>query len=169
MRWSIEERAWLRESFGRVGREELARVLGRTWPSIRSKAVVLGLRARPDGSETLREAARRTGYTWGSLKSLIARQAVPTRRGYGRDHARQNRPHVLYVDRRELDAAIRRDMAMETLAHAAHRYRGVMGHHRLRRTLVAAQVMASARRGQRGPNRLDPTSVDLAVRAALAA
>jgi predicted DNA-binding protein (UPF0251 family) len=129
-RWTAAETRALRDGWQDVGRATLlARLPGRTWCAVHTRARRLGLgMGVRQGHLTLRAAARVLGFHHQTLPRILAWAGVPVVRchGLGRVRvafaARQQRPHRWRtVDADDARAAVERWLAAETPTDAARR------------------------------------------------
>lgn len=172
-RWSAEEEHALRLAWGEVRPETLLqRFPGRTWQAIWQHAVTaLGLpRGVPQGHETLRSAAKRTGYSIHQLWEILGAANVRVRYWYGGGRTSSHvggrefpRNPWRAVDPLEVDAAVARWCRLETVATAARRL--AMSPQGLQRVLRAAGLLPPAEPGRRPHARLDPHDIDHALAA----
>lgn len=171
--WTADEERALRLAWGEVSPETLLRRLpDRTWQAIWQHAVdKLGLpRGVPQGYETLRSAARRTGYVAHHLRKILDAEGVRVRYWYGGGRASAHaggrdfpRNPWCAVDPDEVDAAVARWCRLETVATAARRHGWTW--RRAERVLRAAGLLPPVVPGRRTPARLDPVQVDAVLAA----
>lgn len=116
MRWTARQLEILGDCWQAMSRQELTSALApHPWYEILRRAKSLGMpNGVPRGLETVQASARRTGYDYNTLRRLLARQGVRPR--WLACHSRA----ALY-DPLAVDEAVARDLATESLQHAAQR------------------------------------------------
>lgn len=139
--WSIEEDAILRREWQELGMRSMrAKLRGRTWLAICLRAKRLGLpTGTPQGCCTIREAARRAGYSPEGLTALLRRQGVQVKMRPGWTATTVSRKHfcVVWDDVVAAIAAEQRADAV-TVGEAAERIG--RSHEQTRRLLRAAGI-----------------------------
>lgn len=171
--WTVQEDWYLQRAWGEVSPEVLMRRFpDRTWQAIWQHAVgTLGLpRGVPQGYETLRSAAQRTGYAVRQLRKILAFAGVRVRHWYGGGRTSMHvggrdlpRNPWCAVDPIEANEAVARWCRLETVATAARRHG--CSSDTLRRMLRAAGLLPPADPIHRIPARLDPAQVDAVLAA----
>jgi hypothetical protein len=124
--WRPEDDARLRRLWHDVSERALrAAFRGRTWCAIRTRAIGLGLPLGiPQGYETLRAAAARTGFCPKTLRPLLEAAGVPLYVAYRGDAPGERAIRTRYVEPDAVDAAVCARLGMETVKAAAER-RGI--------------------------------------------
>ena len=149
-RWSDRERELLRLWWGQADPTMVSRRLpGRTWRALGEQAAALGIVGVKTlrGMESLDAAARRTGFSNSGLRGLLAWAGVRTRRYHSPVRRQGARLERLLVARLDVDDAVHRWLASETVA-AAARVRGV-DPSTLRTWLAAEGIEVHAGAGRR--------------------
>lgn len=120
-RWTPREDRVLALEWGEVARRSLQRKLpGRRWGSIVWRAKRLGLGSAAQGRVSVAEAARRAGFSWDAMASILTAAGVRLERfAGGKTLAR--RSERLVVDPDAADAAVRAHLRRETIAQGARR------------------------------------------------
>jgi hypothetical protein len=146
-KWTADEDRVLVREWGEVTQRVLrAKLRGRTWGAIVERAGDLGLpMGVPQGWETLTAAARRLGYATATLRALLARRGITTKRWVGRGGTRPFTIVEATCATEAVEAELEERRRIETIADAA-RARGV-GEQNLRRALL---LMGAYTVGQRG-------------------
>lgn len=146
-RWSTKEKERLRLSWGVLTLPQLASSLGRTEISTYAMARQMKLtRAVPQGTESLWQAAQRTGFAVPTLKRILRQQGVAIRQWMARPCSKTEKRsrsfHV--VDSGDVDEAIERWAREEPVEFAAKRL-GVCGE-TMKKLLVRAGHQAPKRK-----------------------
>jgi hypothetical protein len=157
-RWTSAEDKYLRFSWGEQNLSQIAAHIRRSRLTTYWRAQKLGLSLGcPDGYEYLSHAAARCGYTSGQLRRILRWACVKLRRAMSRGIGRHRVPH--YVVPFDVDEALARWHATETVQHAARRY-GVCGD-TVRRWLIQAGMSKPA--GFRVHWRVETETIDNVV------
>lgn len=120
-RWTPADDAALRYAWGEGTLRQIATKLGHTPLSTYWRAQKLGLGLGcPDGYEYLSHAAERAGYTATQLRRILAWAGVKVRRSMSRNVRGGRVPHIVVPF--DVDDAVSRWHATETVEHAARRY-----------------------------------------------
>lgn len=162
-RWTSHDEDALRMSWGIHPVHQVARMLGRTPYATYLKAAELGLGLGcPQGFEHIATAARRTGYASSTLTKILHWARVHMRPAASNPGGPTYR---LIVDPSDVDDAVRRWCAMETVRDAARRVG--WKHERLRRAVIdavfAGELSFVDEHRHRRQWRLDPADVDRIV------
>lgn len=109
-RWTAEEDSILRSLWSEHRPlAEIGAALGRPVASVYPRAVLLGLpNGKPEGAEYVRESAKRCGFSYGGMLSVLRAHGVPLRRSQGLSNPRY------WVLPKEADEAVAARCALET-------------------------------------------------------
>jgi transposase-like protein len=151
LHWTPDEERILRLEWKVVTPRTLRQKLpGRSWEAIRRKAQLLGLAGgQPQGTVTLKEAAKAAGYTVPHLRRILAWADVPVKK-WGKRYTA--------VDLFDVEEAVAKWNACETLEQGAARLRIQIPH--LRAALKYCEQFGEWYAGKR----FDPSVLDDAVK-----
>lgn len=142
----------------------IARELRRSEASVYRRAIRIGLQVGiPEGCESLNAARKRTGYTyWLSLRRILDWAGVVVHVTRSDPHERSVKLRRHYVDPHEVDEAIAKWHATETV-HGAARARGMCGVTLRQWLLKAGAIEARASRANITHRRVPTEVIDRVV------